>query len=126
MHPELFLALSLGVRPLWIVVNNQRCHVFPTMTFEIEMLSDWFMDFFGPDGRTVVIDSSAEVPRFSNILFMTNFASDEVDAVICVTRQVFKDSVATTCNGALKTVRVRTMLTKKTSSVRTSPKASVR
>lgn len=126
MHPELLLAPPLGVRPLWVVVNNHRCHVFPPMTIEIEMLSDWLMDFFGSDGRTMVIDSSAEVSRFSNILFLTNFATDEVDTIICLTRQVPKDSVATTCNGALKTVRVRTMLTKKTSSVRTSSKASVR
>ena len=47
MHPELLLAPPLGVRPLWVVVNNHRCHVFPPMTIEIEMLSDWLMDFFG-------------------------------------------------------------------------------
>ena len=81
MHPELLLAPPLGVRPLWVVVNNHRCHVFPSMTIEIEMLSDWLMDFFGSDGRTMVIDSSAEVSRFSSVLFLANPATDEINAV---------------------------------------------
>ena len=90
------------------------------------MFTHRFADFFGLDGRTVVVDSSAEVSRFSNILLLTNPATDEINAVICLTGKIAQNFVAATYDGALKTVCVAAVFTEKTSSFRTSFKASVR
>ena len=93
MHPEFFLGFSLGACPPRIMVNNHRCHVLPSVTIEVEVFSNWFADFFGLDGRTVVVDSSAEVSRFSNVLLLTNPATDDINAVICLTGKIAQDFI---------------------------------
>lgn len=54
----------------------------------------------------MVVDSSAEVICFTNVLLRANFATDEIDHVVCAERRVAKYLVGATSDGALKTVRV--------------------
>ena len=126
MHPELFLAFSLSICPPWVMVNNHYCHVLPFVTFEIEVFPYWFIDFLGLNGRTVIIDSSAEIPRFPNILFLTNLSADQIYAVVCLTGQAPQNSIAAACNWAVETDCIRAVLTEKASSIRTSFKTPVR
>ena len=89
MHPELFFAFSLSVCPSWVIMVNQHyCHVLPFVTLNVEMFPNGFIEFFGPNGRAVVINSPAEISCFTNILFGANFATDEINAVVSMTGQI--------------------------------------
>jgi hypothetical protein len=45
--------------------------VSPLVTIQIKMFCNWFGDSLGLNGRSVVIDSSAEITCFTYILFLT-------------------------------------------------------
>lgn len=53
------------------------------MSTESEMFLDELLAFFGLNGGLVVVDSSAEVPSFPNVLPRQNLATD-----VCATRRV--------------------------------------
>lgn len=82
------------------------------------MFPDGLLDLSGLYGRVMVVDSSAEVICFTNVLLRANFATDERDAVVCVTRHVGKYLVGATPDGAFKTVHVGTVLAQKASGIR--------
>lgn len=44
----------------------------------------------------VVVDSSAEVTCFPNVLLRANLATDEIDTIVCATRHVVQYFVGTT------------------------------
>lgn len=50
----------------------------------------------------MVVDSSAKVTCFANVLRNANFAVDTIEAIVCATRRVAKYVVAATRNGATK------------------------
>lgn len=54
----------------------------------------------------MAVDSSAEAICFTNVLLRANFATDEIDHVVCAERRVANYLVGATSDGALKTVRV--------------------
>lgn len=59
------------------------------------MFLDGLLNFSGLNGETVVVDSSAEVTRFPNVLF-TYFAAGKIDGVVCDIRYVPQYFVGTT------------------------------
>lgn len=78
------------------MVNQQYCHVFPFVATRIKIFLDGFLDFFSRYGKAVVIYPSPEVTRFTDALRRANFATDEIDAVVCAARRVAKHLVGAT------------------------------
>lgn len=108
-----------------IMVNNQYCHVFPFVAGSIKMFSDGLLDFCGLYGRTVVVDPSAEVTCFANVLLRADFATDEIDAVVCAARSVAKNLVGATRDGAFKTVCVGAVFAQQASGIGTCFKTTI-
>lgn len=52
----------------------------------------------------MVVNSSAGVTCFPNVLFRANLATDKIDAVVLTTRRVAQYFVSTTPNGANKSI----------------------
>lgn len=63
VQSELFLAFSLCVRPMQILVNSHHCRVFSFVSTEIYMFPEKLLDLF---------DSTAKVARFFNVLHWAN------------------------------------------------------
>jgi hypothetical protein len=80
LHPELFFPFSLSIRPSGAVVNNQYCHVLPSVIATIEMGS-YGQVLFASDRGPVVVGPFAKVCGFSYVLFMADIIIDEVSAV---------------------------------------------
>jgi hypothetical protein len=60
------------------------------MSGEIEMLGHGLLNPFPFNGRQVVIDSSANVPSFPYVLFATDPAAYQIDAVVSMTECIPK------------------------------------
>lgn len=76
------------------------------------MFPDELLDFWGFFyGRELVVDSSADIICFTNVLFRANFVTDEIDEVVCATRRVSKYLVGATRDGAFKTWLVNVIKT---------------
>lgn len=52
------------------------------------MFPDGLLDLFSLYGR--IVDSSAEVTFFTNVLVRANFATGAIDAVVCAAKRVAK------------------------------------
>lgn len=89
------------------------------------MFSDGLLDFFGLYGRAMVVDPSAEVTCFTDVLLRADFATDEIDAVVCAARSVAKYLVRATRGGAFKTVRVGAVFAQKAPDIGTCFKTAV-
>ena len=109
MHPEFFFLFSLSIRPSGVVVNNQYCHVLPSVIATIKMGS-YRQVLFGSDGGPVVVDPSAEVCGFSYVLFVADITTDEIDAVICFAGEVPQNLVTATCHRTAESLSVRAIL----------------
>lgn len=125
VHPEIFLAFPLRVCTMRIMVNNHYCHVFPFLATHIKMFPDGLLHFFGLYGRAVVVDLSAEVTCFTNVLLWANSATDEIGAIVCAARLVARYLEGATHDEAFKTVRVGAVLVQKASDIRTCLKTSI-
>lgn len=83
------------------------------------------MIFIGLHGKAVVVDYSAEVTCLTNVLLRANFATNEIDTVVCAARRVAKYLVCATRDGAVKTVRVEAVLAQKAYDIKTSFKTTI-
>ena len=78
------------------------------------MLGDGFLDPFGFYGRPMIIDPSTYIASLTHILFLANFAADQVDAVVTSTGRFPQYSVRSTGDRAFKTVGARSMFARQT------------
>lgn len=73
----------------------------------------------------MVVDPPAEVTCFTNVFLCANFATDEIDVVVCVAIRVAIYLVDATRDGAFKTIRADAGLAQKASDIRTCFKTSI-
>lgn len=83
-----------------IMVNSYYFDVFPFVTTEIEMFLDELLEFFCHYVRTSVVNCVL------NVLLKANFATGDIDAVVCTTSRVDRYFASTTRNRASKTACV--------------------
>ena len=81
------------------------------------MLGDRYLDPFGFYGRPMIIDPSVYIDSLTHTLFLTNFAADQVNAVVTSTELSDQHSVRSIVDRAFKTVGARSMFAHHTSFV---------
>lgn len=97
---ELFLYFLLHVCPIRIMVNNTTIISSNFWPLRLKSSLTDFFDFFCLNGKTMVVDSSAEITCFRNVLFWANLTNGKINEVVCATRCVVKDFVDTNRNMA--------------------------
>lgn len=85
-----------------VITCNYYCHVISFVAINGNVHRRAL--FLGLYGGAVIVDSSAEVICFIYVLLRADFATDEMDAVVCSARRVAKYLAGATVNWAFKTV----------------------
>lgn len=111
----LFVSASIQLG-LWLIVTTlMSSHLLP---LRLKCSSTSSLNFFCHYVRTSVVNCVL------NVLLRANFATGDIDAVVCTTSRVDQYFASTTRNRASKTARVGFVLAKKVSGVWTSLKSN--